>query len=73
MVYHKTINGVLSSMKGGSVKGGSVKELKVLEEEKIILKDKNNNITVIPQKKLINENKISQEKLNRFVNLKLKF
>ena len=47
MVYHKTINGILSSMKGGSVK-----ELKVNEEEKIILKDKNNNITIIPQKNI---------------------
>ena len=64
MVYHKI-----------SMQGGSVKELKVIEEEKIIKQDKNknNNISVIPIKKLINENKISQDKLNRFVNLKLKF
>ena len=65
MVYHKI-----------SMTGGSVKELKVIEEEKIIKQDKNknNNISVIPQKtKHINENKISQDKLNRFVNLKLKF
>ena len=62
MVYHKI-----------SMLGGSVKELKVIEQEKIIIKDKNNNISVIPQKiKHINENKISQDKLNRFVNLKLK-
>ena len=69
MVYHKTINGVLSSMKGGSVK-----ELKLVEntEEQKNLKDKNSNISVIPQKH-IKENKISQAKLNRFVNLKLKF
>jgi hypothetical protein len=69
MVYHKTINGILSSMKGGSVK-----ELKLVEdtEEKIIQQDKNSNISIIPQKH-IKENKISQEKLNRFVNLKLKF
>ena len=62
MVYHKI-----------SMQGGSVKELKVIEEQKN-LKDKNNNISVIPQKtKHINENKISQDKLNRFINLKLKF
>ena len=69
MVYHKTINGILSSMKGGSVQ-----ELKLVEntEEQKNLKDKNNNITIISQKKLINENKISQDKLNRFVNLQLK-
>jgi len=61
MVYHKI-----------SMQGGSVKELKVIEEEKIIQQDKNSNISIIPQKH-IKENKISQEKLNRFVNLKLKF
>ena len=71
MVYHKTINGVLSSMKGGSVK-----ELKISEEEKenvISTKDKHNNMSIIIPQKHINENKISQEKLNRFVNLKLNF
>jgi len=68
MVYHKTINGVLSIMKGGSVK-----ELKLIEdtEEKIIQQDKNNNISIIPQKHI--QNKISQDKLNKFVNLKLNF
>ena len=68
MVYHRTINGVLSSMKGGSVK-----ELKLIEdtEEKIIQQDKNNNISIIPQKHI--QNKISQDKLNKFVNLKLNF
>jgi len=58
-----------------NIKGGAVKELKETPEEKEaqeIIKDKNKNMSIIPQKN-IKDNKISQEKLNKFVNLKLKF
>jgi len=66
MVYHKKFNSLL--------KGGSVKELKISEEEKenvISTKDKQNNMSIIPQKHI--QNKISQDKLQKFVNLKLNF
>ena len=66
MVYHKKFNSLL--------KGGSEKELKISEEEKenvISTKDKQNNMTIIPKNHI--QNKISQDKLNKFVNLKLNF
>ena len=56
------------------IKGGAVKELKTQEEkEEIQLKRRQlENVSIIPQKP-IKGHKISQDKINRFVNLKLKF
>ena len=57
-----------------NIKGGAVKELKTQEEkEEIQLKRRQlENVSIIPQKP-IKGHKISQDKINRFVNLKLKF
>jgi hypothetical protein len=66
---------IKNDIKPDIIKGGAVKELKKSPEEKEDLQIKRNqaeNVSIIPQKP-IKGNKISQEKLNRFVNLKLKF
>jgi len=56
------------------IKGGGVKELKTLEdkEDEKLKNIKLKNVSIIPQIP-IKDSKISQEKLNRFVNLKIKF
>jgi len=52
-----------------TITGGAFNEVK--KEEELNKQDQKNNITIIKQPITKTMNKLSQEKLNKFVNLKL--